>query len=198
MILIKHMNTKPKLKILMCSEASFINSGFGVYTKELLTRLHNTNKYEIAEFASYGFVNDPRDSSISWKYYANGVREDDPRHREYSSRGDNQFGRWRFEKVLLDFKPDIVFDIRDYWMTAYQRISPLRKFFHWILMPTVDSSPQQEEWIDTFLDADAIFMYKTIDAHNKNPIIVTELASVGAIAFLVKGKEENFQKDDYY
>ena len=35
------------------------------------------------------------------------------------------------------------------------------------------------------LDADAIFMYKTIDAHNKNPIIVTELASVGAIAFLV-------------
>ena len=34
-------------------------------------------------------------------------------------------------------------------------------------------------------------MYKTIDAHNKNPIIVTELASVG-------GKEENFQKDDYY
>ena len=41
-------------------------------------------------------------------------------------------------------------------------------------------------------------MYKTIDAHNKNPIIVTELASVGAIAFLVKGKEENFQKDDYY
>lgn len=143
----------------MCSEASFINSGFGVYTKELLTRLHNTNKYEIAEFASYGFVNDPRDSSISWKYYANGVREDDPRHKEYSSRGDNQFGRWRFEKVLLDFKPDIVFDIRDYWMTAYQRISPLRQFFHWILMPTVDSSPQQEEWIDTFLDADAVFTY---------------------------------------
>lgn len=35
-------------------------------------------------------------------------------------------------------------------------------------------------------------MYKTIDAHNKNPIIVTELASVGAIAFLVKGKEETF------
>lgn len=26
-------------------------------------------------------------------------------------------------------------------------------------MPTVDSSPQQEEWIDTFLDADAIFTY---------------------------------------
>ena len=35
------------------------------------------------------------------------------------------------------------------------------------------------------LDADAIFMYKTIEANYKNVIIVTELASVSAIAFLV-------------
>lgn len=143
----------------MCSEASFLNSGFGVYTKELLSYLHATNKYEIAEFASYGFVNDPRDVSINWKYYANAVKDGDPRHKEYTSRADNQFGRWRFEKVLLDFRPDVVIDIRDYWMSSYQRLSPLRKFFHWILMPTVDSSPQQEEWIDTFLDADAVFTY---------------------------------------
>ena len=148
-----------KLKILMCSEASFLNSGFGTYTKELLSRLHKTNKYVIAEFASYGFVNDPRDKDIEWTYYANAVKDTDPRHKEYTSRGDNQFGRWRFEKVLLDFKPDIVIDIRDYWMTAYQETSPLRKYFHWILMPTVDSEPQQEDWIDTFLSADAIFTY---------------------------------------
>mgnify|MGYP001054949083 FL=1 len=48
------------------------------------------------------------------------------------------------------------------------------------------------------LDADAIFMYKTIEANYKNVVIVTELASVGAIAFLVQGKEETIQKDDYY
>jgi hypothetical protein len=48
------------------------------------------------------------------------------------------------------------------------------------------------------LDADAIFMYKTIEANYKNVTIVTELASVGAIAFLVQGKDEQFQKDDYY
>lgn len=143
----------------MCSEASFVHSGFGIYAKELLSRLHKTNKYEIAEFASYGFVNDPRDTSIHWKYYANAVKDGDPRHKEYASRIDNQFGRWRFEKVLLDFRPDIVIDVRDYWMSSYQGLSPLRKFFHWVLMPTVDSSPQQEEWIDTFLGADAIFTY---------------------------------------
>ncbi len=153
------LTNKQKLKVLMCSEASFLSSGFGVYAKEVLSRLYDTNKYEIAEFASYGFVNDPRDTTIKWRYYANAVRSEDPRYKEYMSRPDNQFGRWRFEKVLLDFRPDVVVDVRDYWMNSYQRLSPLRKFFHWILMPTVDSEPQQEEWIDTFLSADSIFTY---------------------------------------
>lgn len=150
---------KPKLKILMCSEASFLSSGFGTYAKEILSRLYQTNKYDIAEFASYGMVNDPRDKNIPWRYYANAVKDNDSRYKEYMSRPDNQFGRWRFEKVLLDFKPDVVIDVRDYWMSSYQALSPLRKYVHWILMPTVDSAPQQEEWIDTFLSADAIFTY---------------------------------------
>tara|TARA_B100001778_G_scaffold18865_1_gene14148 strand:+ start:447 stop:2111 length:1665 start_codon:yes stop_codon:yes gene_type:complete len=148
-----------KLKILMVSEASFLSSGFGTYTKELLNRLHATDKYEIAEFACYGKVNDPKDKDIHWRYYANAVGGDDPRSKEYNSSMENQFGRWRFERVLLDFRPDVVIDIRDYWMNSYQQFSPLRPFFHWILMPTVDSAPQQEDWIDTFLHADAIFTY---------------------------------------
>jgi glycosyltransferase involved in cell wall biosynthesis len=148
-----------KLKVLVVSEASFLSSGFSIYTKEILSRLYKTQKYELAELACYGMVNDPRDKEIPWKYYANAVREDDPRYNDYMSRTDNQFGRWRFEKVLLDFRPDIVIDIRDYWMSAYQALSPLRNYFHWILMPTVDSAPQQEEWIDTFLSADSVFTY---------------------------------------
>ena len=143
----------------MASEASFLSSGFGTYAREILSRLHATGKYEIAEFASYGKANDPKDIGIQWTYYANAVDERDPRHGEYQSTPENQFGRWRFERVLLDFKPDIVFDVRDYWMSAYQQFSPLRPFFHWVLMPTVDSEPQQEDWIDTFLHADAIFTY---------------------------------------
>lgn len=148
-----------KLKVLMVSEASFLSSGFGTYTKEILSRLHKTGKYEIAEFACYGKVNDPKDIEIDWKYYANAVEGNDPRSQEYNSSMENQFGKWRFERVLIDFKPDIVIDVRDYWMSAYQQFSPLRPYFHWILMPTVDSAPQQEEWIDTFVHADAIFTY---------------------------------------
>lgn len=153
------MTNHQKLKILFTSEASFINSGFGNYTKELLTRLHSLNKYDIAEFACYGFVNDSRDGGIKWRYYANAVKESDPRFQEYMSRTDNQFGRWRFDKVVCDFKPHVNVDIRDFWMNYYQALSPTRKFFNWVLMPTVDSAPQQESWIDTFIEADAVFTY---------------------------------------
>ena len=175
---------KNKLKVLICSEASFLNSGFGIYNREIISRLHKTNKYDIAEFASYGFVNDPRDKDIHWTYYANAVKNGDPRHKEYTSRADNQFGRWRFEKVLLDFRPDVVIDVRDYWMSSYQATSPLRKYFHWVLMPTVDSEPQQEEWIDTFLSADAIFTYsdwaaKVLNNQSSGKINYIDTASPG-------------------
>jgi glycosyltransferase involved in cell wall biosynthesis len=173
-----------KLKILMCSEASFLSSGFGTYAKEILKRLHATGKYEIAEFASYGKVNDPKDVDIHWRYYANAVDDRDSRHKEYNSSMENQFGRWRFERVLLDFQPDIVFDVRDYWMNSYQQFSPLRPFYHWVLMPTVDSAPQQEEWIDTFIHADAIFTYSdfgkdTVLEQSNNQIRYIDTTSPG-------------------
>lgn len=153
------MSDNKKLKVLMVSEASFLSSGFGTYAKEILSRLHKTQKYDIAEFACYGKVNDPKDSSIHWRYYANAVDSSDPRSKEYNASLETQFGRWRFDRVLLDFKPDVVIDVRDYWMNSYQQFSPFRPYFHWILMPTVDSAPQQEDWIDTFIHADAIFTY---------------------------------------
>jgi glycosyltransferase involved in cell wall biosynthesis len=191
-----------KLKVLMCSEASFVNSGFGNYTRELLNRLYDTNKYDIAEFASYGMVNDPRDRSIRWKYYANAVKDNDPRHKEYSSRGDNQFGRWRFEKVLLDFKPNVVIDIRDYWMNSYQALSPLRPYFNWVLMPTVDSAPQQEEWIDTFISADAVFTYSDWGAdvlkrqsNNRINFINTASPGVNLNVFKIKDNISSIKKN---
>jgi glycosyltransferase involved in cell wall biosynthesis len=143
-----------KKRILMCGESHNINSGFGRYTKEVLTRLYNTNKYEIAEFASYLF--DGQDSNVPWRVYPNAVKDDSELSETYKSNIINQFGKWRFDKVVLDFKPDIVFDIRDYWMFSYQELSPLRKYFHWVIAPTIDSIPQKTEWLSTFENADLV------------------------------------------
>lgn len=139
----------------MCAESHRINSGFGRYTYEILSRLYQTNKYEIAEFASYLYDDSPR-VEVPWKVYPNAVNDKDPQSQIYLSHPLNQFGQWRFDKVVLDFKPDIVFDIRDFWMFSYQEISPLRKYFHWIIAPTIDSIPQKPEWLQTFENADMV------------------------------------------
>jgi len=174
-----------KPKILVCSESSKVASGFGVYNKYLLEGLYKSNKYEVAEFASYGLLGDKERYNIPWKYYPNAVGQDDPRITEYNSNPENHFGRWRFDRVLLDFKPHIVIDIRDYWMSAYQKRSPFRKHFHWLLMPTIDSYPQQEEWLDTYINADGIFTYsdwgaKILKQQTSNNIKYIGTASPGA------------------
>jgi glycosyltransferase involved in cell wall biosynthesis len=148
-----------KKRVLMVGEASYTYSGFGVYTNEVMKRLAATNKYELAELASYGMVNDSRDKDVGWRIYANAVRDNDPRLDWYKSRTTNQWGEWRFDRVCLDFKPDIVIDIRDPWMLEWEKDSPFRPFFHLVWMPTCDSEPSQEQWIDSYKEADGIFTY---------------------------------------
>lgn len=154
------MNTTQKKKrLFIANDASFITSGYGVYGKELLTRLYNTDKYEIAELGCYAEKGNPGISGIPWKFYPNAVSNNDPRSEEYKRSASNQFGNWRFTRCLFDFKPHIVFDIRDYWMSSYQEMSALKQYFHWVLMPTVDSAPQKTEWLYTFTNADIIIPY---------------------------------------
>jgi glycosyltransferase involved in cell wall biosynthesis len=69
-------------------------------------------------------------------------------------------------------------------MNSYQQFSPYRPYFHWILMPTVDSAPQQEEWIDTFLHADSINTYSdfgrdTLANQSNNKIKYVDTTSPG-------------------
>lgn len=144
----------------MCNEASYLSTGYGTYGKEVLSRLHNTGKYELAEFATYGTSADPRSRSIPWKWYPNLPNQgDEDAQRIYESKTTNQFGEWKFEETCLAFKPDIVFDIRDHWMFQYQVYSPYRPYYYHILMPTVDAYPQEDIWINDFMQADNILTY---------------------------------------
>lgn len=63
-----------KKRILFVGEASFLNTGFSTYYRELLPRLVATGKYEIAEFGSYARQDDPQVASFirgRWKFYGN-------------------------------------------------------------------------------------------------------------------------------
>jgi glycosyltransferase involved in cell wall biosynthesis len=148
-----------KKKILFVSEASWLSTGYSVYTKEILSRLSQVDDFEVAEISCYVDHNDPNIAKTPWKVYPNKPRPDDPAHSKYKENVVAQFGDMSFNHVLLDFKPDIVMDIRDWWMIEFEQRSPFRDFFHWALMPTVDASPQNSQWINTYESADSIFAY---------------------------------------
>lgn len=138
----------------MVGEHHIAKSGFGLYTREILSRLHKTEKYILAELSC--FNNGLDYPTVPWKVYPNAPKPEDKAEKTYGSDSANAFGKWRFDQVLLDFKPDIVFDIRDFWMLEYQSTSLLRPYFHWVIAPTVDSLPQQLNWLQTFSNADVV------------------------------------------
>lgn len=154
-----------KLRVLWNGESSFMHSGYSVYGQELLSRLHRTGKYEIAELGAYASPEDPRIHSVQWRFYPNVPRvmldgQINPEFQAYDQdNSDTKFNAYSFNDVVIDFKPHVVLDIRDWWMLRHALVSPLRKYYQWFIMPTVDSAPQEDEWIDGFINADAVLCY---------------------------------------
>jgi len=165
-----------KKRIMFVGEASFLNTGFSTYYRELLPRLAATGKYEIAELGSYAKQDDPRVQEFiagRWKFYGvMPMNEEEGRafqqpnpHPRTRGQNTNQFGEYKFAAAVADFKPDIVIDIRDWWMLEFQERSVFRPWYKWIVMPTVDAEPQQEEWIQTYENANLVLAYSDYGIH---------------------------------
>lgn len=146
-------------KVLFCSEASWLATGYSVYTKQVLSRLNQVDGLEVAELACYVDRNNPNINLTPWKVYANKPVPGDAVMDSYNASTSAQFGEQEFNRALLDFKPDIVIDIRDWWMIEFEQRSPFRDFFHWAIMPTVDAEPQDLQWMATYASADSVFAY---------------------------------------
>lgn len=146
-----------KKKVLWVGESSFMMTGYATIAREIIPRL--CQKYEIAEFGCYGYANDPRRIG-PWKFYGNMPNDNDEEGRRvYQSDGRNAFGKWRFEEVLLDFRPDVVLGLTDVWMFDYALNSPLRHNYGVVYSPTVDSIPINPEWIAEYAKADVVLSY---------------------------------------
>ena len=153
-----------KKKVLFCTEASWLSTGYAVYTKEVLSRLVKEEDIEVAELACYATIEDVEKHPTLWQVYPNKPMPDDPNYTHYQASASAQFGEQVFNHVLLHFQPDVVIDIRDWWMMEYQQRSPFRDFFNWAIMPTVDAEPQADQWINTYATADAAFAYSEFGA----------------------------------
>mgnify|MGYP000150316589 CR=1 FL=1 len=97
-----------KIKILYSGECTGASSGFGTYGHNIMSRLAENPNFHLAEFASFGTIDDGKYRNAKWKYYPNAVDPGHPEEKQYHTNPQNKFGAWRYDRVLLDFKPDIV------------------------------------------------------------------------------------------
>ena len=148
-----------KTRVLLVSEFSGLNTGFSVMSHDLLAKLHSSGKYEVAELASYVEESDPRIRNVPWKVYPvipSNLEERKIYNENYKTA---QFGHYRFDRVVLDFKPDIVFSYRDFWHDEWITKMPSRYLFNYVWSACVDSEPPRSEWIGTYSSVDAVTSY---------------------------------------
>lgn len=146
-------------KVLFNTEASYLCTGYASYGREVIRRLVESDKYDVAEFSCYGAADDVRRKEIPWKNYpvAPAKSDNEDIHNFYKANPANQFGAWRFERACLDFKPDVWIGQKDPWMESWVRHSPYRPYFSWAWAATVDSEPQNPEWVDQFASTDYFY-----------------------------------------
>lgn len=149
---------KMKKRILVVGESSFVSTGFATYQLELLKHLHSTGKYDLAELGCQAQPDDPRQFSTPWKYFNNA-----PKNNEENERfnGDAQFKycKFRFNHVCKTFRPHIVIDVRDPYMTGFLIESAFRPRYKLCFMPPIDGEPQEEIWVALYKNADKIVTY---------------------------------------
>lgn len=150
-----------KIKILAVTENPLNATGLGVYAEQILARLASQPNFEVGALACFGFNNDPKLKELPYKVWQAFINEDDSEQFKniYKKHKDALIGAAHFEKICLEFKPDIVISWRDYEHDYFINNSPYRKFFKYINMPTVDSENRPNVELDFFLRCDKILNY---------------------------------------
>ena len=149
-----------KHKILFSTEASYLSSGYSRYYRALLEFLHKTNEFDICELGAWGSNLDPRSLELPWKFIGNlpDINNQDE-ITSYESNPYNKFGAFKFDEVCARFNPSIILAIRDIWHEQHIFSSPFRPYYNIAIMPAVDGTPQKEEWISNYNDADYVLTY---------------------------------------
>lgn len=188
-----------KKRILFCGEASWLSTGFATYNREIIRRLFDTGKYIIAEFGSYGNSADENATKLPWKFYGNLPRSQHEA-QVYKSKPTNQFGDYKFDAVITDFQPDIVFDARDPWMVEHIMKSQFRDNYKVIITPTVDSAPQKEQWVrDIYKKADVVTTYSRFGKRvlEGQGVFVKDVTSPGVNLEVFSPKDKAQIKSDW-
>lgn len=133
-----------KKRILFNSNHSRLYTGFGKNTKNLLSYLYSTGKYEIMEYCAGMRWSSPELRFLPWK--ANGSLPDNPAeinelNRDPLKARNASYGEYNVERAVKEFKPDVCFFVEDAWGVTFNTSKSFWNKIPCVLWVTQDSLP---------------------------------------------------------
>lgn len=134
-----------KKKILIQSNASFLKSGFGRNSRQILSFLFEKQKYDIVEYACNSNLtfSDKRCSNLPWKCY--GSLPDNPNDINHLNDPSQlraiSYGALNIDKIIEIERPDVYFHIEDIWSATGYWDKQWWKHLTPALWTTLDSVP---------------------------------------------------------
>jgi len=164
-------------RILVGGDTSTANSGFAVYKRHVLQGLIQSGMFQVAEVGYGGTIEDR--NKVPWAYYPTAVLPTDPRFNEYKNNPANEYGVWRWESIVNNFRATHIFGADDPWQCAHTIMSPLRPYYSIIYSPTVDSIPQRQDFLQLFAQVDSLYTYTDWAANYLNECGLACKGSIG-------------------
>ncbi len=133
-----------KKRILYCSNHSQLMTGFGKTTKNLLSYLYSTDKYELFEYAAGYQWSNPELRTLPWE--ARGTLPDTQQeinelNKDPSKARNASYGEYFIERAVKEFQPDICFFVEDAWGVTFNTNKNFWGKIPSVLWVTQDSLP---------------------------------------------------------
>ncbi len=174
---------KDRVKILWMSDPPTFFTGFGTVTREILTRLVHTNRYQIA-CLGWGYD--------GWPYNRQQIPFD-----IYPSYNPN-LNRDILLRVLEEYQPNILITLGDIWMVDWIADLPNRSKFKFLPYFPIDGEPLYPPWSKFIRDADVAVTYSKFAqrlVQKSLPDITPELIYHGVDTHVFRPlKKEEYQR----
>lgn len=111
-----------KKRILYCSNHSKLMTGFGKNTKNVLSYLYKTGKYEIMEYAAGYQWSHKELKSLPWEARGtlpDNVAEINELNKDPGKARNASYGEYNIERIVSEFKPDLCFFVEDAWGVSF-------------------------------------------------------------------------------
>jgi glycosyltransferase involved in cell wall biosynthesis len=140
---------KRKPKVLVMGDSCCIHTGFARVLKEICTSLYNTKRYELK---TIGWFHRQTEEMVPFEVIP--TRMDNAEMAEA-----DKYGKFTFDSVVAEYKPDIVLAMGDTWMVEHTVHSKYRNTFKLVIYVPIDGQPIPPGWTETFRGADIVVSY---------------------------------------